>query len=182
MTTWKIDQAHSHIGFKVKHMMVSTVKGEFKKFDGTVEASKDDFTDAKITFEADSDSISTGHEQRDGHLKSDDFFNAASFPKLKFVSKEIKKVDGANYKLTGDLTIRNKSLPITLDVEFGGITKNHFGMTLAGFEIHGKINRKDYDLKWSMTTEAGGLVVSDEVKIEITAEVLKQVPVEATHA
>ena len=182
MTTWKIDQAHSQIGFKVKHMMVSTAKGEFKKFDATVEESKDDFTDAKITFEADVDSISTGHEQRDGHLKSDDFFNAASFPKLKFVSKEMKKVDGENYKLTGDLTIRDKSLPVTLDVEFGGVTKNPYGMTVAGFEIHGKINRKDYGLKWSMATETGGIVLGDEIKIEITAEILKQVPVEAAHA
>jgi polyisoprenoid-binding protein YceI len=182
MTTWKIDQAHSHIGFKVKHMMVSTAKGEFKKFDATVESSKDDFSDAKITFEADIDSISTGHEQRDGHLKSEDFFNATAFPKLTFVSKEMKKVDGENYKLTGDLTIRGKSLPVTLDVEFGGVVKNHFGKFVAGFEIHGKINRQDYGLKWSMTTEAGGLIVGDEIKIEITAELLKEVPVEAATA
>jgi polyisoprenoid-binding protein YceI len=182
MTIWKIDQGHSHVGFKVKHMMVSMAKGEFKKFDATVEASKDDFSDAKITFEADVDSISTGHEQRDGHLKSDDFFNAASFPKLKFVSKEMKKVDGENYKLTGDLTIRDKSLPVTLDVEFGGVTKNPFGLIVAGFEIHGKINRKDYGLKWSMATETGGIVLGDEIKIEITAEILKQVPAEAAHA
>ncbi|MGP8216443.1 MAG: YceI family protein [Bacteroidia bacterium] len=177
MTTWKIDPAHSHVEFKVKHLVISSAKGEFTKYDATVESSKDDFTDAKITFEADVDSISTGNPQRDGHLKSDDFFNAASFPKLKFVSKEIKKISGENYKLTGDLTIRDKSLPVTLDVVFGGISTVTLQVgrrTVAGFEIHGKINRQDYGLKWSATTEAGGLVVSDEVKIEITAEIIKQ--------
>jgi len=179
MATWKIDTAHSHVNFKVKHLVVSTVRGEFKKYDVTVESSKDDFTDARITFEADVNSISTGQEQRDGHLQSDDFFNSAAFPKIKFVSKEIKKTDGENYKLTGDLTIRDKTLPITLDVTYGGLagftgTANAPAKVVAGFEITGKINRKDFGLKWSMTTEAGGLVVSDEVKIEIAVELVKQ--------
>lgn len=174
MTTWKIDSAHSHIQFKVKHLVVSTVTGEFLKYDATVESSKDDFSDAKVNFEADVDSINTGNAQRDGHLKSDDFFNAASFPKMKFVSKEIKKADAEHYKLSGDLTLRDKTLPVTLDAVYGGTIKDAYGRTIAGFEIHGKINRKEYGLKWHMTTEAGGIVVSDDVKIEISAELVKQ--------
>jgi len=175
MATWKIDQAHSHVEFKVKHLVVSTAKGEFTKYDATVESSKDDFSDVKITFEADTDSISTGQEQRDGHLKSDDFFNVASFPKIKFVSTELKQTDKEYYSMKGNLTIRDKTLPVTLNVVYGGTAKDGYGRTVAGFEVHGKINRKDYGLKWSMTTEAGGLVVADEVKIDIAAEFVKQV-------
>jgi polyisoprenoid-binding protein YceI len=174
MSTWKIDPAHSKIEFKVKHLVVTTLAGHFSKFDATVETNSDDFTDAKITFEADVDSITTGQEQRDGHLKSDDFFNAAAYPKIKFVSTSFTKVDDENYKLNGNLTIRETTLPITLNVEYGGTTKNHFGKTLAGFELHGKINRKDFGLKWTATTEAGNIVVSDEVKLAIVVEMLKQ--------
>jgi polyisoprenoid-binding protein YceI len=174
MSTWKIDPAHSRIEFKVKHLVVTTLGGHFNKFDATLETNNDDFTDAKITFEADTDSITTGLDQRDGHLKSDDFFNAETYPKIKFVSTSYKKIDAENYKLAGNLTIRDKTLPITLDVAYGGTTKNHFGKTLAGFELSGKINRKDYGLKWSATTEAGNIVVSDEVRLAIVVEMLKQ--------
>jgi len=177
MKTWKIDSSHSRIQFKVKHLMVSNVSGEFTKYDGTVLSDKDDFSDAKITFEADVDSLTTGSPQRDGHLKSNDFFNAESFPKVKFVSKELKKIDGENYKLVGDFTMRDKTLPITLDVVFGGMgTMN--GMnglhTAAGFEIKGKINRKDFGLSWNMATEAGGVVVGEEIKLDITVELVEQ--------
>lgn len=174
MNTWKIDPAHSRIEFKVKHLVVTSLAGHFSKFDATAESSTDDFSDAKISFEADVDSITTGNEQRDGHLKSDDFFNAAAYPKLKFISTSFKKIDAENYKLSGNLTIRDKTLPATLDVIYGGTTKNHFGKTLAGFELSGKINRKDFGLKWSATTEAGSIVVSDEVKLAIVVEMLKQ--------
>jgi polyisoprenoid-binding protein YceI len=174
MATWKLDNGHSHINFKVKHLVVSTVNGEFKKYEGVVESSKDDFSDARITFEADVDSISTGQEMRDGHLKSDLFFNTAVYPKLKFVSTEMKKVDGENYKLTGNMTIRDKTLPITLDVVYGGTVKDAQGQTRSGFEIHGKFNRRDFGLHFTMTTEAGTIVVGDDVKIEIAAEVIKQ--------
>jgi len=174
MSTWKIDNAHSRIEFKVKHLVVTTLGGHFNKFDATMESNKEDFTDAKISFEADVDSISTGNEQRDGHLKSDDFFNAATYPKLKFISTSIKKVDAENFRLIGNLTMRDKTLPITLDVIHGGTTKNHFGKTVAGFNVTGKINRKDFGLKWSATTEAGNVVVSDEVKLAMEVEMLKQ--------
>jgi len=174
MTTWKIDQAHSAIEFKIKHLVVSTVGGSFKKFDATVESSQDDFSDAKITFEADVDSISTGQEQRDGHLKSDDFFNAATYPKITFTSTEIKKINSENYNLTGNLTIRDNTHPITLHVIYGGTVKNMQGKEVAGFELNGKISRKEYGLKWNVVTEAGHIAVGDEVRLHIGVELMKQ--------
>jgi len=174
MTNWKIDPMHSEIHFKVKHMVVTTVTGNFEKFDATMESSKDDLTDSKITFEADIDSISTGTAQRDTHLKSDDFFNAAKYPKLKFASTAFKKVEGENYKLEGNLTIRETTKPVSLNVIYGGTVKNPYGMTIAGFEISGKINRKDFGLNWTAATEAGHIVVSDEVRLSINVEMTQQ--------
>lgn len=174
MSTWKIDHTHSHIQFKVKHLVVSTIGGQFNTFDATMECHKDDFTDAHVSFEADVNSITTHNEMRDGHLKSDDFFNAATYPKLTFVSTSIKKIDGQDYKFNGNLTIRDKTLPVTLDVVYGGTTLNYYGKTIAGFELNGKINRKDFGLKWSSTTEAGNVVVSDEVRLVIGVEMVKQ--------
>ena len=174
VSTWKIDTAHSHIQFNVKHLVVTTLSGHFNKFDATMECHGDDFTHAKINFEADIDSISTSNVARDGHLKSDDFFNAVKYPKLTFVSTGIVKIDEVNYKLTGNLTIRDKTLPIELDVKYGGTVKGLQGQTLMGFELKGKINRKDFDLKWSYTTEAGNIVVSDEVNLVMGVEMAKQ--------
>lgn len=173
MATYKIDVDHSDIMFKVKHLMISTANGIFKKFDATLESAKEDFTDAVITFEADIDSIDTKNEQRDAHLKSDDFFNAAAFPKLTFKSTGIEKA-GSEYKLKGDLTIRDITQPITLDVEYNGSTKDPWGFERAGFEVSGKINRKEFGLKWSAVTEAGGLVVDDVVKLQMNVEFVKQ--------
>ncbi len=174
MNTWKIDPAHSRIEFKVKHMVVTTLGGHFSKFDSTMEWDGEDLTTAKIIFEADVDSIYTGIEQRDNHLKSDDFFNAAAYPKIKFVSTSITKVDGMDYTLKGDLTIRDKTLPVTLNVVYGGSVSNFYNKQMAGFELKGKLNRKDYGLKWSATTEAGSIVVSEEVKLEMNVEMIKQ--------
>ncbi|MBX9892396.1 MAG: YceI family protein [Chitinophagaceae bacterium] len=174
MATYKIDAAHSEINFKVKHLMITNVTGNFTQFDATMEASADDFSDAKISFEADVNSINTNNEQRDGHLKSDDFFNAEQFPKLTFVSSGLQKKSDSEYALTGDLTIRDITKTVTLDVEFGGTMTDPWGQQKAGFEISGKINRKDFDLKWTATTEAGGIVVSDEVKLQLAVEMIKQ--------
>jgi polyisoprenoid-binding protein YceI len=174
MSTWKIDPAHSRIEFKVKHLVVTTLGGHFNKFDATAESNSDDLNNAKITFEADVDSINTNNEQRDGHLKSDVFFDSAKFPKINFVSTDFKKVDGENYKLTGNLTIRDKTLPITLDVVYGGTAKNFQSKIVSGFELNGKINRKDFGLTWSATTETGNIVVGDEVKLVIMVEMVKQ--------
>lgn len=174
MATYKIDASHSEITFKVKHLMISNVSGSFQKFDATMTTEKEDLTDAKISFEADVDSITTNNEQRDGHVKSDDFFNAEKFPKLTFVSESFTKVDDENYKLTGDLTIRDVTKKITLDVNYGGSIVDPWGFTRHGFEINGKINRKEFDLKWHAVTETGGFVLSDDVKLHLHAEMIKQ--------
>jgi polyisoprenoid-binding protein YceI len=174
MATWKIDSAHSEVQFKVKHLMISTVTGQFANFEGTVESANDDFTGASITFEADVDSISTKNADRDQHLKAPDFFDAAQYPKVRFVSKEVKKLDESNYKVTGDLTIRDNTRPVELTVEYGGITKDPWGQTKAGFELSGKINRKEFGLSFHATTDNGGLVLGDEVKLLAAVEVVKQ--------
>lgn len=173
MATWTIDTMHSEVGFKVKHLVISTVSGQFKSFEGTVSAEKDDFSDAKISFSADVDSIDTGVEQRDGHLKSADFFEAEKFSKITFESTEVVK-DGDDYKLTGNLTMKDVTKPVTLNVEFGGVGPNMYGQTVAGFEVSGKINRKEFGLTWGAVTEAGGVVVSDDVKLYANVELIKE--------
>jgi polyisoprenoid-binding protein YceI len=160
--------------FKVKHLMISTVTGIFKKFDATVEAPNDDWTDAQVTFEADIDSIDTKNADRDAHLKSDDFFNAEQFPKMTFKSTGIQKLSDEEYKLTGNFTIRDITKPIDLKVEYNGSTVDPWGMQRAGFEVSGKINRKEYGLKWNAVTEAGGIVVADDVKLALNVELIKQ--------
>lgn len=172
-TTWNLDTSHSEIQFKVRHMMITNVTGHFEKFNATVETEGDDFSTAKVHFTADIDSISTKNEQRDGHLKSEDFFDAANHSQLSFEGTSLQKVDDEHFKLHGTLTIRGTAKPITLDVEYGGTIKDPWGMTRAGFTVEGKINRKDYGLNWSAATEAGGLVVSDEVKLSATVEFTK---------
>lgn len=174
MATWKIDPAHSEIEFKVKHLMITNVTGHFAQFDATVNAAKDDFSDATISFEADVNSISTKNAQRDEHLKSPDFFDAPNHPKLTFTSTGVEKKDADTFVLKGDLTIRGVTKPVALDVEYSGITIDPYGQTKAGFELTGKINRKDYGLSWSATTEAGGLVVSDDVRLIAAVQIIKQ--------
>lgn len=174
MATYKVDAAHSEVTFKVKHLMITNVTGHFAKFDATLTADKEDFTDAKITFEADVDSVTTNSEQRDGHLKSDDFFNAEKYPKMSFESTSITKKDDENYALEGNLTIRDVTKPVKLDVVYGGTMTDPWGQTKAGFEITGKINRKEYGLKWTAVTEAGGIVVSDDVRLNVQVQMVKQ--------
>ena len=173
MATWTIDTAHTEIGFKVKHLVVTTVSGKFTEFEGTIEASADDFSDAKISFSAAIDSIHTGNGQRDGHLKSADFFDNANHPKLTFTSTSVEK-DGNDLTITGDLTIRGTTKPVTLQAEFGGLEKNMGGNVVAGFDVTGKINRQDFGLTWGAVTEAGGLVVANDVKLVATVELIKQ--------
>jgi len=174
MSTYKIDAAHSDITFKVKHLMITNVTGNFTKFDATMESEAADFSDAKISFEADTNSISTNNEQRDGHLKSDDFFAADKFPKLSFQSKSFTKKDEDTYILTGELTIRDTTKTVELSVEYGGTMTDPYGQVKSGFEINGKINRKDFGLTWGAVTEAGGVVVSDEVKLHLSVQMIKQ--------
>jgi polyisoprenoid-binding protein YceI len=170
MITWKIDPAHSEVKFKVKHLVVSSVTGHFNKFAATAQTAHGDFSDANISFEADVASIDTKNEQRDGHLKSADFFDAAHHPKLTFVSKSLKKKADTSYELTGDLTIRGTKKETKLDVLYNGTVKGFGGTDVAAFEITGKINRQDFGLTWSALTEAGGVVVGDDVKFEVIAE------------
>lgn len=174
MKTYNIDASHSEVGFKIRHLMITNVTGKFTEFDATLESDKEDLSDAKISFEANVNSITTHNEQRDGHLKSDDFFNAEKFPKLIFVSTGITKKSDDEFVLTGNLTIRDVTKPVELTVEYGGKIVDPYGQTKLGFEIVGKINRKDFGLTWSATTETGGLVVADEVKLQITVEMVKQ--------
>lgn len=174
MATYKIDASHSEVSFKVKHLMITNVTGQFTRFDATMESEAEDFSDAKISFEADIDSINTNSEQRDTHLKSDDFFSAEKFPKLRFVSTAITKKGDSEFTLAGDLTIRDITKPVTLAVEYGGTMTDPWGQVKAGFEITGKINRKEFGLGWGAVTEAGGVVVSDEVKLIMSVQMVKQ--------
>lgn len=177
-TTWKIDELHSEIQFKIKHLVISTVTGSFSKFSAEAETNGDDFAGGKINFTADVSSISTGSEQRDGHLKSPDFFDVANHPTIEFLSDKVTKSD-EGYIVNGILTIRGISKPVKLNVEFGGTAKDPYGNFKAGFEVSGKINRSEFGLTWNAATEAGGIVVSDEVKIAANVQMVKVVPATA---
>jgi polyisoprenoid-binding protein YceI len=173
-TQWTVDPVHSEIQFKVKHMVISTVTGQFERFSGSAESEGDDFEGATVTFEVEADSINTRNKDRDAHLKSDDFFNAEKYPKITFKSKSFTKVGDNNYKLVGDLTIRDVVKEVTLDVEYGGMVENDgYGNVKAGFEVTGKINRKDFGLRWNGVTEAGQIIVSDEVRLILNVQFAK---------
>lgn len=173
-SNWSVDASHSKVQFSVTHLMISETTGKFKVYDGKVTATKDDFTDSNIEFNIDVNSINTDDEARDKHLKSDDFFNAEKFPKMTFKSKSFKKVSGKNYKLVGDLTIRDVTKSVTFDVVYNGTMKDPWGNTKAGFKLNGKINRTNYNLKWNAALEAGGVVVGEEVTIQCDIELAKQ--------
>lgn len=165
-TKWDLDPSHSEVQFKVKHMVISTVTGNFDDFNASVESNSNDFSDAKFEFDAKVDSINTKNSDRDGHLKSADFFAAEQFPEMKFESTSGIQ----NGKIDGTLEIRGEKKPITLNADFGGVITDPWGLERAGFEFSGEINRKDYGLGWSQVTEAGGLVVSDKVKLLVNLE------------
>lgn len=172
-TTWQIDPTHSEIEFKAKHMMITNVNGSFESFRATATTEGDDFDNASFDFEADIDSIKTGVADRDGHLKSDDFFNAEEFPVLKFKSTSVKK-EGDDLSIEGEMTIRDITKKISLKGEFGGIAVDPYGQTKAGLSVNGSINRKDFGLKWSAVTEAGNIVVSDTIKLHTELQFVKQ--------
>lgn len=172
-TKWALDPTHSEVTFKVKHMMFTNVTGSFGKFNVTAETDGDDFAKSKVEFTADVDSLSTGTVDRDNHLKSVDFFDAANNSTIRFVATNYEKGNGSD-KLTGDLTIRNTTKSITLDVENGGIAKDPWGNLKAGFSIAGKLNRKDWGLTWNAALETGGVLVSDEVRIACEIQLVKQ--------
>ncbi len=173
-TKWVLDPAHSEVQFKIKHLVISTVTGTFKVFSGEIESNGENFDGSSVNFSIDTNSVDTNQADRDGHLKSDDFFATDKYPTMNFVSTSFKNVSGNDYKLTGELTIRDVTKTVELDAELGGIMVDPYGNTKVGFEVSGKINRKEYGLMWSAITEAGGVVVSDDVKLHINVQFAKQ--------
>ncbi len=171
---WGLDPMHSEINFKVKHMMIANVTGGFTKFNVNAVTEGNDFTKAKVNFTADVNSINTNNEQRDGHLKSADFFDAEKFPHVKFESTSITKKSDEEYDMHGNLTIKDVTKPVSLAVNFGGIGKDPYGNTKAGFTIDGKINRKDFGLTWNAALETGGMLVGEELKIQSDIQLAKQ--------
>ncbi len=176
MTTnvWSVDTSHSEVQFKVKHMMITNVTGNFNEFDAKAETEGDDFSTSKINFSANIASVDTKNTQRDEHLKSGDFFDAAQFPEMKFESTSIEKEDDENFIINGNLSIRDITKPIQLKAEFGGINVDPWGNTKAGFSLNGKINREDFGLGWNAALETGGVMVSKEVKLLAEIQFVKQ--------
>lgn len=173
-TTWQMDPAHSELLFKVKHLMISNVKGEFRNFQTEVETESNDFENANIQLTIDANSIFTNNNDRDNHLKSADFFDSNAHSNIVFTSNSFKKINDEQYLLTGNLNIKGVSKELSLDVEFGGINKDPWGNEKAGFSLNGTINRKDWGLTWNAPLETGGLLVSDEVKLSAEIQLSKK--------
>lgn len=174
LTTWTIDPAHTNVEFAVKHLMIATVKGSFGAVKGTVTIDEANPANTKVEAEIEIASITTRADQRDTHLRSPDFFDAEKYPTMKFTSTRIEATGDGEYKLTGDLTIRDVTKPITLAVTDEGRARDPWGGERAVFSAKGKLNRGDYGLHWNQALEAGGVVVGDEIKISIDVEVVKQ--------
>lgn len=172
-TNWNIDNAHSVIGFKVRHMMISNVTGTFGDFSATATTEGDDFSTANFTFRAGIDSINTGVVDRDGHLKSADFFDVANFPDLTYTSTSLTKISDEELEIVGDLTIRGVSKEVKLKGEFNGIAVDPYGQTKAGLAIVGKIKRSEFGLVWSAVTEAGNIVVGDDITLNLELQFVK---------
>lgn len=175
---WQIDASHSHVGFSVKHMMVSTVKGQFKTYSGTLAINEQDLTRSVISGEIQVDSLDTRDSGRDDHLKSADFFDVATYPTITFTSKRIEAKGGNEYQVHGDLTIHGVTREVALDAEYHGLAKDPWGGTRTGFSVSGSINRKDFGLVWNAALETGGVLVGETIKLDLEIEaVLQQAPV-----
>ena len=172
-TKWAIDPSHSEIQFKVKHLMITTVTGSFKEFNAEAELEGDDLGNAQVGFWANTASIFTNDEKRDAHLRSGDFFDSEKYPRLSFKSTNVEG-SGSAWKVTGELTIKDVTKPVTLDVEWGGVAKDPWGNTKAGLNLSGKLDRKEWGLNWNAALEAGGVLVSDEVRILAEVQLAKQ--------
>lgn len=173
-TKWALDLTHSEIQFKIKHMMISTVSGNFKKFDGTVETDGDDFSTANINFNVDLSSISTNNEQRDGHLRSSDFFDEANHPMINITATGMERTGDDTFNIPTHVTMHGVTIPVTFKAEHGGIIKDPYGLTRTGFTIEGKINRSDFGMNFNIAMEAGGLALGNEVKLHGGFEFTKQ--------
>jgi polyisoprenoid-binding protein YceI len=173
-TTWSIDPMHSDVQFKIKHLVISTVTGSFKKFSGEATTEGEGFDNANISFTIDVASVDTNQEMRDAHLKNGDFFDAEKYPNITFESTSFKKVSGDNYKLVGNLTMKDVTKPVELDVEYGGSEKDNSGNQKYGFEVTGKIPRKEFGLTYNAITETGGLALGEDVKLVANIQVAKK--------
>lgn len=172
-TTWQIDPAHTQVGFTAKHMMFTTVRGHFRDVKGTIELDEANLADSKVEVEIDAASVNTNVEQRDGHLKSPDFLHVEEHPTITFRSTRVEPLGGDRARIAGELTIRGTTRPVTLDAELGGRAVNPYGKEVVGFEARTKINRKDFGLTFNIPLEGGGVVVSDELKIEIDVQAVR---------
>jgi polyisoprenoid-binding protein YceI len=173
-TKWSLDPTHSMLGFKVKHLMITNVSGSFKNFNVSVETNGTDFSTAAIQLKAEISSIDTNNAQRDGHLRSSDFFETEKFPEMIFESTKVEKVDEENYHVFGNLTLKGVTKPVKLNVEYGGLTKDPWGGERAGFVISGKINRADWGINFNAVLETGNLMLAEEVKINSEIQLIKQ--------
>lgn len=171
---WQIDPAHSHIQFAVRHMMISTVRGEFEEFDGEIKFNEDHPENSKLHVRIDAGSINTREEDRDNHLRSPDFLNVDEYPYLIFESKRVQQTGENEGRVVGDLTIRGVTNEVVLDVTYQGTAKSPWGATSAGFSASTTINRKDWGLTWNQALETGGVLVGDKIKINIELELVKQ--------
>lgn len=173
-TSWKIDAAHSNVGFNVSHMVIAEVTGNFKEFNATLVQNGEDFSGGKLTATIKVSSIDTDNEGRDKHLRSADFFDAEKYPEITFVSKSIEKISDKNYKVTGDLTMRGVTKSVVLDMKFNGQMNDPWGNTKAGFKATTRVNRKDFGLEWNKVLETGGLMVGEDINIIINTEMNKE--------
>jgi polyisoprenoid-binding protein YceI len=174
-TTWVIDQMHSEVQFKIKHLVISTVTGSFRKFEGKAITEGTDFTNAKVSISIDVKSIDTNQEQRDGHLHSGDFFAADLYPTINFESTSFEKKSGNDYKMVGSLTLRGVTKPIELNVEYGGSENDGHGNIKHGFEVTGIVNRKEFGMTWNKLTDTGGLGLGEDIKLIANIQVGKLV-------
>lgn len=178
--TWQLDSSHSTIGFSVKHMMIATVRGQFQRYTADLAIDLDDITRSQVSAEIEVASIDTREAKRDEHLRSGDFFDAASHPTITFVSRRIERAGGDDYRLIGDLTIRGTTREVVLEAEFAGVHKDPWGNTRTGFTVTGAVDRKDFGLAWNAALETGGVLVGDKVKLTLDLEaVLQEAPVPA---
>lgn len=172
-TKWVVDPLHSEVQFKVKHLVISTVTGTFRNFEGGATTVQDDFNNAEIHFSLDVDSVDTNQEMRDTHLKSAEFFDVDTHPKIAFKSTSFEKVDDDEYVLTGDLTMKGITKPVTLKAEYGGTAKDAYGNQKLGFEVTGKVNRKEFGLTYNALTETGGLALGEDIKLIANIQLAK---------
>jgi polyisoprenoid-binding protein YceI len=173
-TNWKIDNSHSNVTFEIDHMVISTVTGKFQEFEGVIKSDKADFSDADISFTIQAASVNTNNEKRDDHLRNEDFFNVPVYPEITFVGKKLTPESGKNYKLVGDLTMHGVTKEVELDVKYNGTVKDPWGNTRAGFKVSGELDRTDYGLVYNSALEAGGLVIGEEVEIQVNLELIKE--------